>query len=54
MEKALEKMVASSDATSVTTISMIINKFAQEVKVKPESVITRYTNISSSKCANWD
>ncbi|CAI9285509.1 unnamed protein product [Lactuca saligna] len=46
MEKALEEMVASSDATSVTTMSMIINKFAQEVKVKPESVITRLDMIN--------
>nr|GEU74155.1 RNA-directed DNA polymerase, eukaryota, reverse transcriptase zinc-binding domain protein [Tanacetum cinerariifolium] len=36
MENALEKMVASLDAPSVATMSTIINKFAEEVKVKPD------------------
>ncbi|GKC21225.1 3-hydroxyisobutyryl-CoA hydrolase 1-like protein [Tanacetum coccineum] len=37
---------ASSDAPSVATMSTIINKFAEEVKVKPESA---YNNYASSK-----
>lgn len=42
MEKALEKMAASSDSPSVATMSMIINKFSEEVNVKPDSAYARY------------
>lgn len=42
MENALEEMAASSDSLSVAAISMIINKFAQKVNVKPESTYNRY------------
>ncbi|GKF89518.1 hypothetical protein Tco_0263481, partial [Tanacetum coccineum] len=42
MENALEKMVASSDAPSVAAMSTIINKFAEEVKVKPESAYNKF------------
>lgn len=47
MEKAIEKMVATSDAISVATMSMVINKFAQEVNVKPDSVTHRYKLVTS-------
>ncbi|KAL7600397.1 hypothetical protein Lser_V15G23653 [Lactuca serriola] len=46
MEKAIEKMVATSDAISVATMSMVINKFAQEVNVKPDSVTHRLKMIN--------
>ncbi|KAI3524204.1 hypothetical protein L1887_02856 [Cichorium endivia] len=42
MEKALEKLVASSDGASVATMSMIISKFEEEVNIKPDNVIARY------------
>ncbi|KAK1414065.1 hypothetical protein QVD17_29804 [Tagetes erecta] len=41
MESSLEKMAASSDPSSVATMSMIINKFAQEVHVKADSAYSR-------------
>ncbi|KAI3790474.1 hypothetical protein L2E82_03541 [Cichorium intybus] len=41
MEKALEKLVASSDGASVATMSMIISKFEEEVNIKPDNVIAR-------------
>lgn len=42
MENAIEKMVASSDSPSEATLSKIINKFAEEVSVKPDSAYARY------------
>nr|KAJ0204673.1 hypothetical protein LSAT_V11C500259560 [Lactuca sativa] len=51
LEKALEKLVASSNATCLATMSIVINKFAQEVKVKPTSPISRY-KILRHNCKN--
>ncbi|XP_052627841.1 3-hydroxyisobutyryl-CoA hydrolase 1 [Lactuca sativa] len=52
LEKALEKLVASSNATCLATMSIVINKFAQEVKVKPTSPISRLELIN--KCFSGD
>ncbi|XP_076892628.1 3-hydroxyisobutyryl-CoA hydrolase 1-like isoform X2 [Bidens hawaiensis] len=41
LENALEKMAATLESPSVATISMVINKFAQEVKVKQDSTFLR-------------
>ncbi|KAI3803137.1 hypothetical protein L1987_31286 [Smallanthus sonchifolius] len=46
LENALEKMIASLDSPSVATMSMIINKFAQEVQVKPDSTYFRLDMIN--------
>ncbi|KAI3790477.1 hypothetical protein L2E82_03545 [Cichorium intybus] len=46
MEKALEKIVSSSDPTSVAKMSMIINEFAIKVQVKPNSILARLDMIN--------
>ncbi|KAK1417117.1 hypothetical protein QVD17_26239 [Tagetes erecta] len=50
LENALEKMVASLDSPSVSTISMIIGKFAQQVNVKPDSTYFRLEMINQCFC----
>ncbi|PWA53857.1 clpP/crotonase-like domain, Enoyl-CoA hydratase/isomerase, HIBYL-CoA-H type [Artemisia annua] len=52
MENALEEMAASSDSLSVAAISMIINKFARKVDVKPESTYNRLDMIN--QCFSGD
>ncbi|KAI3775313.1 hypothetical protein L1987_49884 [Smallanthus sonchifolius] len=46
LENVVEKMIASLDSPSVATMSMIINKFAQEVQVKPDSTYLRLDMIN--------
>ncbi|XP_071715692.1 3-hydroxyisobutyryl-CoA hydrolase 1-like [Rutidosis leptorrhynchoides] len=46
MENALEKLVESSDAPSVATISMIINKFSEGVKLKTDGAYARLKMIN--------
>ncbi|XP_071742132.1 3-hydroxyisobutyryl-CoA hydrolase 1-like [Rutidosis leptorrhynchoides] len=41
MEKALENLVASSNAPSVAMMSMIIDKFTEEINIKPDSAYAR-------------
>ncbi|XP_071715690.1 3-hydroxyisobutyryl-CoA hydrolase 1-like [Rutidosis leptorrhynchoides] len=41
MEDAIEQLVASSNAPSVATISMVIDKFTEEVNIKPDSAYAR-------------
>ncbi|KAM0001803.1 putative 3-hydroxyisobutyryl-CoA hydrolase [Helianthus debilis subsp. tardiflorus] len=50
MENSLEKMIASSDSPSVATMSMIINEFAQEVNVKPDSAYSRLDMVNQCFC----
>ncbi|KAJ0697804.1 putative 3-hydroxyisobutyryl-CoA hydrolase [Helianthus annuus] len=50
LENALEKMVASLGSPTVETLSMIINKFAQEVNVKPDSIYLRLDMINQCFC----
>ncbi|XP_076913077.1 3-hydroxyisobutyryl-CoA hydrolase 1-like [Bidens hawaiensis] len=46
LENALEKMAAILESPSVDAISMVINKFAQEVKVKQDSTYFRLDMIN--------
>ncbi|KAM0017813.1 putative 3-hydroxyisobutyryl-CoA hydrolase [Helianthus debilis subsp. tardiflorus] len=50
LENALENMVASLGSPSVASLSMIINKFAQEVNVKSDSIYLRLDMIN--QCFN--
>ncbi|KAJ0724429.1 putative 3-hydroxyisobutyryl-CoA hydrolase [Helianthus annuus] len=50
MENSLEKMIASSDSPSVATMSMLINEFAQEVNVKPDSAYSRLDMVNQCFC----
>ncbi|KAD2394202.1 hypothetical protein E3N88_41179 [Mikania micrantha] len=49
MERSLEKMVTSSDS-SITTMSMIIDNFAQKVNVKPDSAYSRLDLVNKCFC----
>ncbi|XP_071689232.1 3-hydroxyisobutyryl-CoA hydrolase 1-like [Rutidosis leptorrhynchoides] len=46
MEKALENLVASSNAPTVAMMSMIIDKFTEEVNIKPDSAYARLPMIN--------
>ncbi|KAJ0491699.1 putative 3-hydroxyisobutyryl-CoA hydrolase [Helianthus annuus] len=50
MENSLEKMIASLDSPSVATMSMLINEFAQEVNVKPDSAYSRLDMVNQCFC----
>ncbi|KAI7737718.1 hypothetical protein M8C21_025152, partial [Ambrosia artemisiifolia] len=50
LENALEKLVASTDSPSVATMSLIINKFAEEVKIKSENIYFRLDMINQCFC----
>ncbi|XP_076913078.1 3-hydroxyisobutyryl-CoA hydrolase 1-like [Bidens hawaiensis] len=50
LENALEKMAATLESPSAATISMVNNKFAQEVKVKKDSTYFRLDMINQCFC----
>ncbi|KAK9060639.1 hypothetical protein SSX86_021345 [Deinandra increscens subsp. villosa] len=41
MENSLENLAASSDSLNIASMSMVINKFAEEVHLKPDSAYSR-------------